>query len=94
MWFTGPQYFDVWDITTKRGITIRYKVLECSSQLHKITWMKNGEILDLKNKKYVGGGLKDGFITITSPTMADRGTYSCTVSNDVGSESKRVKLGI
>lgn len=56
--------------------------------------MKNEEILDFKNKKYVGGGLKDGFITITSPTIADRGTYLCTVTNDVGSASKRVKLGI
>lgn len=82
------------DITTERGITIKYKVVECSPQLHKIKWMKNGEILGFKNKKYVGGGLKDGFITITSPTIADRGTYSCTVTNAVGSVSKSVKLGI
>lgn len=81
-------------ITTERGITIRYKVLERSSQLSEILWLKNEEILDLKNTKYVGGGLKDGFITITSPTIADRGTYLCSVTNDVGFASKRVKLGI
>lgn len=56
--------------------------------------MKNGENLVLRNEKYVGGGLNDGFITITSPTKADRGTYSCTVTNAVGSVSKTVKLGI
>lgn len=82
------------DITAERGITVRYKALECSPQLHKITWMKNGEILGFQNKIYVGGGLKDGFITITSPTIDDRGTYLCTVINIVGSVSKSVKLGI
>lgn len=56
--------------------------------------MKNEEILELKNTKYVGGGLKDGFITITSPTIADRGTYLCKVTNAVGFALKRVKLGI
>lgn len=56
--------------------------------------MKNGENIVLRNEKYVGGGLNDGFITVTSPTKADRGTYSCTVTNAVGSVSKTVKLGI
>lgn len=56
--------------------------------------MKNGELICFKNEKYVGGGLKDGFITITSPTVADRGTYLCTLTNAVGSVSKSVKLGI
>lgn len=55
--------------------------------------MKNGENLVLRNEKYVGGGLNDGFITITSPTKADRGTYSCTVTNAVGSVSRSVTLG-
>lgn len=92
--FTDLPCFDVWNIETEeRGITIYYKVLECSPNLNKIKWMKNGETLVLRNKKYFGGGLKDGFITITSPTIADRGTYSCTVTNAVGSVSKRVTLG-
>lgn len=56
--------------------------------------MKNEETLVFRNKKYVGGGLNDGYITITSPTKADRGTYSCTVTNAVGSVSKNVTLGI
>lgn len=56
--------------------------------------MKNGENLVLRNDKYVGGGLNDGFITIKSPTEADKGTYLCRVTNAVGSESKNVTLGI
>lgn len=86
--------FDIWNITREKGgITIYYKVLECSPNINKIKWMKNGETLVLRNKKYVGGGLKDGFITITSPTEADRGTYICTVTNAVGSVSRSVTLG-
>lgn len=57
-------------------------------------WMKNGEIFDLKNKKYVGGGLKDGFIIIMFLIIVDRGIYLCIVINDVGFVLKRVKLGI
>lgn len=56
--------------------------------------MKDGEILVSKNRKYVGGSLKDGFFTIMSPTKADRGTYLCTVTNAVSSVSKIVTLGI
>lgn len=56
--------------------------------------MKNGETLVLRKNKYVGGGLNDGFITIKSPTKADRGTYLCTVTNAVGSASKDITLGI
>lgn len=56
--------------------------------------MKNEETLVMRNGKYLGGGLNDGFITITSPSNADRGTYSCTVTNAVDSVSKTVTLGI
>lgn len=56
--------------------------------------MKNEETLVLRNRKYIGGGLNDGFITIKSPTKADRGTYSCTVTHAVSSVSKNITLGI
>lgn len=55
--------------------------------------MKNGENLVLSNNKYVGGRLRDGFITITKPTKEDRGNYSCTVTNAVGSVSTSFTLG-
>lgn len=85
--------FHVWKVKTERkGITIYYRTLECSPKLNKIEWMKNGETLVLKDKKYDGGGLKDGSITITSPTKADRGIYACTVTNAVGSIFPRLKL--
>lgn len=58
-----------------------------------LQWTKNGLKLNLMNEKYLGGGLNDGCLTIKSPTTNDQGTYCCTVSNAVGSESQEVKLG-
>lgn len=58
-----------------------------------IKWAKDKEILDLENKKYVGGSLADDFFIIKSPTEKDEGTYSCTVTNAVGSVSNIVTIG-
>lgn len=58
-----------------------------------IKWAKDEEILDLENKKYVGGSLADDFFIIKSPTEKDGGTYSCTVTNAVGSVSNIVTIG-
>lgn len=49
--------------------------------------------MDFRNPRYVGGGLLDICLTITSPTKDDKGKYSCTVKNIVGSTSKDVILG-
>lgn len=57
-------------------------------------WMKNGESFCFKNKKYVGGGLKDGFIIIMFLIIVDRGIYLCIVINVVGFVLKSLKLGI
>lgn len=56
-------------------------------------WKKNGEDLDIKTQKYVGGDLSDRFLRITSPNEADKGTYSCTLTNVVGPTSKDVTFG-
>lgn len=56
--------------------------------------MKNGEIFVLRNKKYVGGGLKDGFIIIMLLIEVDRGIYICIVINVVGFVLRSVILGI
>lgn len=58
-----------------------------------IKWAKDEEILDLENKKYVGGSLADDIFIIKSPTEEDGGTYSCTVTNAVGSVSNIVTIG-
>lgn len=81
--------------TGDEGITIHYsyEVLEQSPEVKLINWRKNGEPLDRKSEKYIGGSLNENCFTITSPTDADRGTYSCTITNAVGSVSKAVKLG-
>lgn len=80
--------------TAKEKICIHYShtVLENSPRINDIEWTKNKTPLDLTNHKYCGGGLEDSCLTICCPTKEDRGEYSCTVSNAVGSVSRVVIL--
>lgn len=61
--------------------------------MNDIKWIKNGEGLVLKTQKYVGGGLSDSYLRITSPNETDKGTYSCLLTNAVGVTSKDVAFG-
>lgn len=81
--------------TGDEGITIHYsyEVLEHSPEVIHIYWCKNGEPLFRRSKKYIGGSLNENCFTITSPTDEDRGKYSCTIINVVGSVSKEVIFG-
>lgn len=81
--------------TEDEGITIHYsyKVLKQSPEVKHIDWCKNGEPLDRKSEKYIGGSLNENCFTIKSPTDEDRGKYSCTITNAVGSVSKSVIFG-
>lgn len=56
--------------------------------------MKNGKNFVLRNEKYVGGGLNDGFMIIMLLVKIDRGIYLCIVINVVGLVLKNVLLGI
>lgn len=79
---------DVWDVTTgKDGINIHYEVKH-KSQIE-IKWIKDGEVIDSRSKKYKGGDLDDSIFTITSPTLEDRGDYSCIVKHAVGNVKKK-----
>lgn len=49
-----------------------------------IKWVKDKEILDLENKKYVGGSLVDDFFIIKLFIEKDEGIYLCIVINVVG----------
>lgn len=82
------------DVTSKNDeISIYYVVKKSSPIVKELRWAKNTLMLDLSNDKYRGGRLTDNFFTITSPGEEDKGEYTCTVSNAVGSVSKNVKLG-
>lgn len=86
--------FEVWEVTTElESITIHYKVKNNVPRVYDTKWMKNGEGLNFKTQKYVGGGLSDSFLRITSPNETDKGTYSCTLTNAVGCTSKDVTFG-
>lgn len=86
--------FKVWKVTTEvESVTIHYKVKNNASSVNDIKWTTNGEELDFQNQKYVGGGLLDSYLRITSPNEADKGTYSCTLTNAVGCTSKDVIFG-
>lgn len=82
-------------MTDDGAITIeyRYKVSEHSPQVYQEEWTKDCKALDRKNNKYLGGQLYRNYFTIQSPTLNDKGTYSCTVTNSVGSASKDVTFG-
>lgn len=86
--------FKVWKVTAgMESVTIHYKVKNNAPRVFDIRWIMNGEGLDFKTQKYVGGGLLDNYLTITSPNEADKGTYSCTLTNAVGCTSKDVIFG-
>lgn len=83
-------------VTTENdGIIIQcsYELSSQSPEVNCIEWKKNGQPLDKKTKRYIGGSVGDKYLTIASPTYEDRGEYSCTVTNAVGSMSKSVMLG-
>lgn len=82
-------------MTEDEAITIkyRYKVSEHSPQVYLEEWAKDCKALNMTNDKYLGGQLYRNYITIQSPTLNDKGTYSCTVTNGVGSASKDVTFG-
>lgn len=61
--------------------------------VYEINWTKDGDTLNNRSKNYNGGGLKDGYLTIISPTTEDRGTYKCMVKNAVGTEHQEVTIG-
>lgn len=75
-------------------VTIHYKVKKNIPRVYDIKWIKNGEGLDIKTQKgFFGGALSDSYLMITSPNDADKGTYSCTLTNAVGCTSKYVIFG-
>lgn len=100
---TEQPYFYNWNITTDTdGLTIHcsYGVPEGSPSIFEVKWTKDGGTVDLNNKKIVvgrssndGSRLNDSDLTISSPTLEDKGKYSCTVTNAVGSVSRDVTLG-
>lgn len=75
------------------SVTIHYEVKNNTPSVYDIKWIKNREGLDFETQKYVGGGLSDSFLRITSPNEGDKGTYSCTLENAVGFTSKDVTFG-
>lgn len=81
--------------TEDEGITIHYsfEVSENSPQVQNITWSKNDKPLDIKYDKFIGGTSKDINLVVRSPSGDDKGKYSCTVTNAVGSVTKYIKLG-
>lgn len=84
------------EVTTEdKGIIIHYsfEVSKNSPPVRDITWSKNAQPMYIKDDKFSGGSLHDIRLVIISPSEDDKGNYSCTVTNDVGSETKYIILG-
>lgn len=91
---TGPPIFEIRDVTTGMdGIRIHYGFKKRPPDIIDIKWIKDKVPILKTDKKYEGGKLNDSYFTITSPTIEDRGNYSCVVENAVGSVKKDVQLG-
>lgn len=58
---------------------------------HVIEWSKNDHTLDQNNR--MEGSLDESCLTIMSPTTKDKGKYTCTITNAIGSVSKETILG-
>lgn len=87
--------FDVWSVTTgMEGITIHYDVKKESPYVTDMKWTKDGETIDKRNRKYNGGNLKDSYFTISSPSVEDRGIYSCVVTNAAGTTKMDVLFDV
>lgn len=76
-----------------KDISINYGVKNKQPKVYEIEWTKNRQTLNCQQKKYGGGSLCDQYLKIKTPTVADSGRYSCTVTNAVGSISKDVQIG-
>lgn len=81
--------------TVYDGVIIQcnYELSRQSPEVHCIQWKKNGQPLDTKTTRYIEGNVDDKYLKIASTTYEDRGEYSCTVTNAVGSVSKNIMLG-
>lgn len=68
----------------EESIIIYYKVKNNVFCVYDIKWIKNGEGLNFKIQKYVGGGLFDSFLRIMLLNGGDKGIYLCILENVVG----------
>lgn len=81
--------------TGEQCITIvsSYKVFGRSPKVSRIEWSKNGQTLDERIISFAESIISESRYKITSPTNEDKGKYSCTIANAVGSVSKEIMLG-
>ncbi|XP_062616794.1 titin-like [Saccostrea cucullata] len=82
-------------VTSERddiNILYKYEISQDIPKVHHIAWTKNDKVLKIDNMKYIGGDLKDNLLKITSPSVEDRGRYTCTITNAVGSVSESLIL--
>lgn len=55
------------------------------TQLFKVVWYRNGEIVEVNDKKrYKGGHIEERHLTILNATGEDMGNYTCLVENAAG----------
>ncbi|KAK7459748.1 hypothetical protein BaRGS_00038931 [Batillaria attramentaria] len=62
-------------------------VVDANPSVTQVTWTKDGATLDVSTASYSGGTLGTPSLTILSLDPVDAGSYVCSVTNNLGSDS-------
>lgn len=57
------------------------------ASLERVTWIKNGEILNTNQSRYEGGHPEQTALLVKSAIRSDIGTYICELQNSIGSDA-------
>uniref|UniRef100_A0A336JZG9 CSON005257 protein n=1 Tax=Culicoides sonorensis TaxID=179676 RepID=A0A336JZG9_CULSO len=64
------------------------------ASLERVTWLKNGEILNTNQSRYEGGHPEQTALLVKNALRSDIGTYICELQNSIGSDASDNKINV